>query len=103
MRSLEEWDRGQIKNTAPVQGYVYGYGYFFDQHIKKFQFFNCVPILFKHCLFTVIFGHQEGENKKNDKKSDGGETFSRERFEELQEKVFTNIEKERNYQIKRLK
>lgn len=30
MRSLEEWDRGQIKNTAPVQGYVYGYGYFFD-------------------------------------------------------------------------
>lgn len=30
---------------------------------------------------------KEGENKKNDKKSDGGETFSRERFEELQEKV----------------
>lgn len=34
MRSLEEWDRGQIKNTALVQeygyGYVYGYGYFFD-------------------------------------------------------------------------
>lgn len=53
-------------------------------------------MLFKHCLFTVIFGHQEGENKKYDKKSDGGETFSRERFEELQEKVFTNIEKERN-------
>ena len=27
MRSLEEWDRGQIKNTALVQGYGYGYGY----------------------------------------------------------------------------
>ena len=77
-------------------GMCMGMGIFLTSTIKKFQFFNCVPMLFKHCLFTVIFGHQEGENKKNDKKSDGGETFSRERFEELQEKVFTNIEKERN-------
>lgn len=89
LRFSEEWEGGQIKNTSLVSGV------FLISTNILFQFFTNFPLLFKHCLFTLIFGHQEGENKK----TDGGETFSKEKFEELQEKVFMNIEKERNNYI----
>lgn len=61
MRSLEEWDRGQIKNTALVQGYgygygyVYGYGYFFWLAQLKSSNFSIVFPYYSNIVFLLSF------------------------------------------------